>query len=691
MRLPFSLLQTILILGRKSRNRHPVQWDELVVLPLPNTLKFLSYKLQQDELPGLRLLADVARNPFQRPYVQQALQAYLHRHRLPLHLLYKRLDFEELNEYVFAPVEEKDWKLIPATKKLLLGELAGRRVNCYLQFEILVWWLTRFLRDKRQTPLTGFAGLLYRLLDEEIVESEDFDLSEAHKVCANLTDYPGGVEIAGSFAAMSSFLSYQNLFDLATVAEVIKPIEKIALETAIRPSVLKALSRLGKIGAEVAAYRDATSLLNKQAALLRASDALEKLNEYVIAEVLSPEKEILQRIVRQWRKFTSEESGDVGNAAMLAPVENPYIAGNPVTGDLFVGRDDIMLQLEELWAKSGQCLSVILYGHRRMGKSSILQNLGARFGSQKIIVDFNMQVVVFVQNTGELLYSLALALYDRLPPSSQEKLAEPAEESFSASNPYHAFNRFCQKLGSILAGTRFIVAIDEFELIEEKIKQNRLDRDLLEFFRGLIHTYPWLILAFAGLHNLEEMRRDYWNPLFASVTAIPVSFLSAKAARRLIVQPSPDFALDYDEEAIDRIINLSNGQPYLVQLICHALVARFNRQAFEEGRERERRFSLQDVEAIINSEEFYRDGDAYFNGVWAQAEEKPQGQLEILEKLSREPMSEEELAQATGLDAEQIALALEVLENHDVILKRGERYFYTVKLMERWVARVCGV
>ena len=57
---------------------------------------------------------------------------------------------------------------------------------------------------------------------------------------------------------------------------------------------------------------------------------------------------------------------------------NPYVAGNPVIGELFVGREDIFRRLEELWAGSEQKPSIVLYGHRRMGKSSILHNLGAR-------------------------------------------------------------------------------------------------------------------------------------------------------------------------------------------------------------------------------------------------------------------------------------------------------------------------
>src|SRR5207237_5705777 len=110
-------------------------------------------------------------------------------------------------------------------------------------------------------------------------------------------------------------------------------------------------------------------------------------------------------------------------------------------------------------------------------------------------------------------------------------------------NPYTALDRFLRQLDQVRAGQRFIVTIDEFELIEKLIEEQRLEPRLLDFWQGLIQTYPWLVIVFAGLHTLEEMTQDYWNPLFESVMAIQVSFLHPEAAKRLLEQPSLDFNL----------------------------------------------------------------------------------------------------------------------------------------------------
>ncbi|MCI0526595.1 MAG: hypothetical protein L0Y56_03965, partial [Nitrospira sp.] len=221
--------------------------------------------------------------------------------------------------------------------------------------------------------------------------------------------------------------------------------------------------------------------------------------------------------------------------------------------------------------------------------------------------------------------------------------------------------------------------------------------------RGLIQTYPWYIMAFAGLHTLQEMTQDYWHPLFGSVKSIPISFLSYEAAWQLITQPTPDFALDYEAEAVERIISLTRGQPYLIQLIGHGLVTRFNRQLFEEGIERERRFSRADVELIINSPEFYREGDAYFAGIWRLAEQGTPGQQAILKVLAGHQATTGQLATLTGLSLEQTLAALRTLRRHDVIQQIAEFHLspsndpdniltddlwdLSVELMRRWIAQ----
>ena len=668
--------------------RHPLLWDELIILPLPRSRHYLLEQLHSDETQGIMNLVEVSRNPFQRWAMQSVFYKYLHEHQSPITVYYDLLTNPSVEEFVIAPVEPIDWEWHKTFRHLFLGECALHYVNITGERSIsdrLVWRITNFLRFRRETPLTRFAEMLYDLLNKETVEDETFTLSTYADCFHDLNPYYRGVEIAQTFDAMTAFLSYENIIYLPTAASIAAG---LCFNNPIRPTVFRALRQLGKVGAEIATYCYSTSRSNKLAALARATDALKDLDEYTQQEVMVPEQYLLRRIIRQWQALIIEAGGELGRAESAGPAANPYVAGNPVTGRLFVGRDDILRRLEELWRGAGQKPSVVIYGHRRMGKTSILHNLGARFGKETLIIDFNMQRVGQVESAGELLLNLALAIYDAL--HGALALPEPTEDAFLAHNPFTAFDRFLKQLDGQRGARQFIVAIDEFELLERKIEQGKLTPQLLDYWRGLFQSYSWFVMAFAGLHTLEEMTRDYWQPLFGSVTKIPVSFLSAEAARRLITNPADDFDLDYGADALDRIILLTNGQPYLIQLLCHGLVTRFNRQNFEEGAERERRFHLDDVDAVVASPEFFRDGDAYFSGVWAQAENGEQAhQQTILRVFSRAAagMTIQELATQSGLNVEQTQAAVTLLRRHDVVAESDEGWRFTVELMRQWVAQ----
>ena len=694
LRIHFYLVEcAIAIYGWLKQANHPSQWDELLIFPLPGTRSNIVKQLKLNEAQGLRLIANLACNPFQAWIAQQALKSYIHKHVSPLHCLYTILTMEIGNAYVAAPVSKEDWKQLATVKNLLLSELNGTRIDCTLDLtssliERFIYRLTFYLRNHQKTSITNFAGMLHELLNRKVINSEDFDLSSYHHIYANLTDYSGGYEIEHSFSLMAKFLSYKEIIELAEDNETL---EYISTENAIRPEVIIALIHLQAIKKDIYKYFNAIIWSNKQAALLRALENINNLELYIKHEVLVPEKHILNRINKQWRNLVSEEAGKAGRGELYNPIPNPYVVGNPVTGELFVGREDIMQRLKEIWDKPGQCSSIVLYGHRRMGKSSILQNLAnyfqsipTEFLSKTIFVDFNMQLVGDVNNTGELLFLLAEEIYYSLEELSS-KLNKPQEENFTAHHPYNAFKRFLNQVDKVRDGRKFIITIDEFEIIEEMLETNKLQPQLIGFWRGIFYTYEWFIMAFAGLHTLEEMNRNYWNPFFDSVQPILVSFISPNAARQLIENAIP---VEYTPEAVNEIIYLTNCQPFLVQLICSALVTRFNRQVFEKGMIKRKKLTKQDVEAVIKSEELFRNGLAYFNGVWTQAmKSKPDGQIEILHHLCRKRMSEIELAEVTNFSLENIQSALKTLQRHDVIKKEGEQYAYTIELMRRWVKK----
>ncbi|MHC5759828.1 AAA family ATPase [Nostoc sp.] len=394
------------------------------------------------------------------------------------------------------------------------------------------------------------------------------------------------------------------------------------------------------------------------------------------------EQGLIIDIAQTWQESLLQITGEVGEICITKPVVNPYVVGDPVQGHLFVGREDIIRQLEELWVMGNQLQSVVLYGHRRMGKTSILVNAANCLDSQIQLAYVNLlRLGDSPQGVGEVL----MAICDEI--SQTVKLPPPADADL-LNLPYRSFERYLKQVEANLNGG-LIIALDEFEKIEDLIEAKKIPIDFMGFLRGLVQMSSKIAFAFAGLHTLEEMTADYFQPFFASVIPpIHVGFQERAATGQILANPgNEDFLLDYIPEALDEIYALTHGQPYLVQLLGFQLVRGYNDFVFEQGRSRDPVFTVEDVEAVINDPEFFQRGRYYFDGVWGQAARGAEGQQTIVRVLAPHPegLSLDTLAQSTGMNDADLQKALNTLKRHDVVEETQESWRIMVELFRRWV------
>ena len=374
----------------------------------------------------------------------------------------------------------------------------------------------------------------------------------------------------------------------------------------------------------------------------------------------------------------------------------------------------------------GRAIAVI-YGHRRMGKTSILRNAANSVGSGVKVAYVNMLNAGNIsEGVGEVLMAICDAVSEvvDLPPPDDEKLLQI---------PYRTFERYLKQIvetyhhrqivetlhATSLQG--LIIAIDEFEKIEELIAAGEIPQDFMGYLRGLVQMYPQIAFAFAGLHTLEEMTADYFQPFFASVIPIHVGFMERAATRQILANPvqlldletrhqssnnvetlhatslQEDFPPDYTPEALDKIYDLTHGQPYLVQLIGFQLVRRYNDQVFEMGRKHDPIFTVEEVEAVVKDPQFFKRGRYYFDGVWSQAAQGAPEQQIILKILAPHPeglnctdITCRDVACNVSTDDIGLQEALKTLKRHDVIQEtEGEgRWYIIVELFRRWVLQL---
>lgn len=370
-------------------------------------------------------------------------------------------------------------------------------------------------------------------------------------------------------------------------------------------------------------------------------------------------------------------------------IPNPYIVGHPVKADaMFYGRDDVFRFIEDNLSGSVQARTIVLYGQRRTGKTSILYRLlNGRLGNEYLPVLIDMQeLALLINHTGDFLSEIAYQIVRALHTA---KITIDAPE-IDANSPTRLFNRFLDTLVGPLNGKRLVMMIDEFELIEAKITEGKLDADILGYFRSLIQHRDHLVFIFTGTHRLEEMSRDYWSILFNLALYRRISYLSQAEAAALIRKPVKG-SLDVDDLVVEKIVALTNGHPYLIQLICWALVNQCNAQQRNYA-------TINDVNDAV--QEILTTGEVHFAYLWQQASGDEQlvlaavahtvrpGKLwahsaEILETLTAYSKTSEVPAQQT------IVAILDGLVAQEILGSASEgllRYRFQIEVLRLWIA-----
>jgi branched-chain amino acid transport system substrate-binding protein len=137
---------------------------------------------------------------------------------------------------------------------------------------------------------------------------------------------------------------------------------------------------------------------------------------------------------------------------------NPYIAGNPVGNtDAFVGRDDILREVLRVLRQPEQN-AIMLYGQRRIGKTSVLQYLLKRLPQEG-----NYRPVYFdLQDKAALPLGRVLA---ELARTLASELNLPIPDL--GKDPEIAFRRdwLPNLLADLPVDTSLVLLFDEFDVV----------------------------------------------------------------------------------------------------------------------------------------------------------------------------------------------------------------------------------
>ena len=289
-----------------------------------------------------------------------------------------------------------------------------------------------------------------------------------------------------------------------------------------------------------------------------------------------------RQAANQWLAIAERQYRQVQAILTKEPTPAVFRAGDPVdrNKEAFIPREGVLGDLDRQLTLSTGCPGLILYGRRRMGKSTLLRNLEG-------FLPTSVQIAVVSMQNPDAFTSQA------------DFLGEIARQAWRASQPERPFTAptvatlkdFFQWLADCnarLAETnrRLLLAIDEYENLDRKLGEGVFDEDLLATLRESIQMHRQVTWVFAGSHAIPELTHAPWSSYLVSARTLEVPPFTEAETRRLLTEPlrhsslwqaddlkrprfNPDF---WGDGGIERIHAEAGGWPHLVQLLAEKVV-----------------------------------------------------------------------------------------------------------------------
>ena len=304
---------------------------------------------------------------------------------------------------------------------------------------------------------------------------------------------------------------------------------------------------------------------------------------------------------------------------------NPYIAGAPVTeARMFFGREDVFQWIENSIAGQYADHILVIHGQRRVGKTSVLKQLGNRLPKRYIPVFFDLQGRTHT-TLDRFLWWLAREIVRVLKQERGIEVPLPEKDAFAADIEYFE-HRFLPDLKPALGNDTLLLTFDEFDNLEESEVKEELARPLTDYLRRLMGNGGLNFIFSIGSsgRKLENMQAAY-TEFFKTALYKKISFLNEDQTRNLITRPIENI-IEYDKRAVTRIYQLAGGHPYFTQLTCHELFAKCQQSE-------ERIIKEADVEAILD--DVVERGTVNLKFVWDEATDIEKWSLSALASLEK--------------------------------------------------------
>jgi tetratricopeptide (TPR) repeat protein len=264
---------------------------------------------------------------------------------------------------------------------------------------------------------------------------------------------------------------------------------------------------------------------------------------------------------------------------------NPFVAGPPVLDPrLFVGRGALVDRVLATIPNN----SLLLLGERRIGKTSMLQQLALR------LPDLDHPRYCFVPVPIDLQGVPEGAFFATLAEAIGEATGDAAMAAARSAGGYDS-RELMRDLRRVLPGiscpdgrtAKLVLLIDEID--ELNGYSHRINQRLRSLFMRSFADQLVAVAAGVGIAREWDHEGSPWYNFFEELEVGPVD---RAAAKRLVTEPLAG-VLTIEDAAVERLLEIAAGRPYILQKTALAAVSRVH----ETGRTR---ITVEDVDAVAS-------------------------------------------------------------------------------------------
>lgn len=331
--------------------------------------------------------------------------------------------------------------------------------------------------------------------------------------------------------------------------------------------------------------------------------------------------------VRYWRRFFSE----ISNKGPFIPFSNPYIAGLPIdpisNPQMFFGRSDIVDMVSKEIKEPKQKPPLLLYGRRRMGKTSALLNLG-RLVRDFFIVDIFIDSQDIKYRTDiDLTFNLIEQIMTKLKGELSIAKLFANEEKYQdklnyQNNPIGMLSDFFSDCSNLLEKNNLycLLMFDEYELLG-----NAISKDFFHQIRSTMQHKRRFVFLFTGTHLPNELSTTNWKEVFMNVKTLHISFLDRQDGYELLTKPVQNLRYS-SEKIIEQILDVTGCQPLMLQAMGAEIINQLN---IEEKRFVDKSIFKSALKKVVDAW-----GSNFFDHIW-NSECDTKDDKELLRKVAK--------------------------------------------------------